>query len=602
MQIYIGHMDKRLNSTKKTQTGDWTTKGPIDVTLKEPTTIDKPLFLLQRVVYDKNGTKLYELKPSDNWIFVPDWGYYWIDQTIMSTNDLVTFVCHRDVLASGHDYLKSCEAYLSYCSDKEIAVDYQTMDDPRFGPDKFVDQTIDSLKDPYHEGKEDSSYTLIQDWLVDGPLDGSVLVSITGVNAGSLLYFMTPEQYVQMVHYVASNANITDMNLLAAAFLGTDWKACLNYAIYVPISLDKLNEVYTNSMQTILWGNVAVYMAEDIHYTASPFQCLVHTSNRGISFTSLAENDDYAFLKGPKYSTVILETPSSSQDISSEAFTINDYLYIKETMNLINGDYTMKVYASNYSVQGVPLAAVTEHLGVDITGISKSVQGTQELAAGIIKSAAKVAVVAGGAMMAAGAAHESAIAAAKSHNAGIASQASKYGLPTETYAKAEGLSMAARPSAASFIGGAGAGYATGILGNFSGGNCGAAGAAYSCGGGLTSYFCCETNGTDCGRKSFRILTSTTAPALIADEVGTYEAMAKFAKLNGYPCNKWAALADVADSSYVECVQLSVISTSDDGYEPSMPEFTLTPAEIGELNNLANTGIYLEDWAEEEPEE
>ena len=148
MQIYIGHMDKRLNSTKKTHTGEWTTKGPIEVTLKEPTTIDKPLFLLRRKVYDTDGTTLlYELQPSDNWIYVPDWGYYWIDQTIMSTNDLVTFVCHRDVLASGHDYLKSCEAYLSYCSDKEIAIDYQTMDDPRFGPDKFVDQTIDSLKD-----------------------------------------------------------------------------------------------------------------------------------------------------------------------------------------------------------------------------------------------------------------------------------------------------------------------------------------------------------------------------------------------------------------------------------------------------------------------
>lgn len=591
MQIYIGHMDKRINSTKKTHTGEWTTKGPIEVTLKEPTTIDKPLFLLRRKVYDTDGTTLlYELQPSDNWIYVPYWGYYWIDQTIMSTNDLVTFVCHRDVLASGHDYLKSCEAYLSYCSDKEIAVDYQTMDDPRFGPDKFVDQTIDSLKDKWHEHQEDESYTLIEDWLVDDPLDGSVLVSVTGVNAGSLLYFMTPEQYVQMVHYVASNSNISDMNLLAAAFLGTDWKACLNYAVYVPIKLDKLNAVYTNHMNTILWGNVAVYMADEIHYTASPFQCLVHTSNRGISFTSLAENEDYAFLKGPKYSTVILETPSSSQDISSEAFTINDYLYIKETMNLINGDYTMKVYASNYSVQGAPLAAVTEHLGIDITGISKSIQGTQELAASIIKGATKVAVMAGAAMFTAGASAAAAgdtMGAARGAGFGLGESA-KYELAN--YGK----------MAASNAGGIGA--ATGIIGNFTGGGCSPVGAAYSCGGGLTSYFCCETDGTDCGRKSFRVITTTAAPAIIADEVGTYEAMGKFAKLHGYPCNKWTALADVADGSYIEGVKLSVISTSNDQYEPSMPEFTLTPAEIGELNNYVNTGIYLDDWAEEEPEE
>lgn len=583
MQIYIGHMDKRLNSTKKTQTGNWTTKGPIEVRLKEPTTVDKPLFLLQRVVYDEHGAKLYELKPSDNWIYVPDWGYYWIDQTIMSTNDLVTFVCHRDVLASGHDYLKSCEAYLSYCSDKNIAVDYQTMDDPRFGPDKFVAQTVDNLKDTWHEGQSDSSYTLIRDWFVDGPLDGSVLVSLTGVNAGSLLYFMTPEQYVTLVHDAASGANISDMNTLATAFLGTDWKSCLNFAIYVPIKLDKLKTAYPNAMSTVLWGNVSVNMGEDIHYTGSPFQCLVHTCNRGISFTSLAENDDYAFLKGPKYSTVILETPSTSQDISSEAFTVNDYLYIKETMNLINGDYTMKVYASNYSVQGVPLAAVTEHLGVDITGISKTMQSTEELAAGIIKSATKVAVIAGGAMLTAGASAAAAgdtMGAARGAGFGVGESA-KYELAN--YGK----------MAASNAGGIG--MATGILGNFSGGGCSPTGAAYSCGGGLTSYFCAETDGSDCAKKSFRIVTTTTAPAIIADEYSTYEAMAKFAKLNGYPCNKWAALAEVEDGSYIECVKLSAISTSDDSYTPSMSTFTLTPAEIGELNSLANTGIYLEDW-------
>lgn len=588
MQIYIGHMDKRLNSTKKTQTGDWTTNnGPIEVRLKEPTTIDKPVFLLQRVVYDEHGAKLYELKPSDNWIYVPDWGYYWIDQTIMSTNELVTFVCHRDVLASGHDYLKSCEAYLSYCSDKEIAVDYQTMDDPRFGPDKFVAQTVDNLQDPYHEGQADESYMLIKDWFVDDPLSGSVLVSLTGVNAGSLLYFMTPEQYVQLVHYVAAGANISDMDVLAAAFLGTDWKACLNYAIYVPIALSKLNETYGNTISQVLWGNVPVSIGT-LHYTASPFQCLVHTSNRGITFTGLAENADYAFLKGPKYSSVILETPSSSQDISSEAFTVNDYLYIKETMNLINGDYTMKVYASNYSVQGVPLAAITEHLGVDITGISKSMQSSQELAAQIIKKATTVAVVAGAAMYTAGA---SAVAAGDTMGAARGAgfgfgESAKYELAN--YGK----------MAAANAGGVGA--TTGIIGQFMGGGCGAVGAAYSCGGGLTSYFGADTTGANVAKKNFRVITTTAAPAIIADEAGTYEAMAKFAKLHGYPCNKWAALADVADGSYIEGVKLSVVSTSDDQYTPSTSEFTLTPSEIGELNNFVNTGIYLEDW-ETEPD-
>lgn len=584
MQIYIGHMDKRLNSTKKTQTGDWTTKGPIEVRLKEPTTVDKPLFLLQRVVYDQNGNKIYELKPSDNWIYAPDWGYYWIDQVIMSTNELVTFVCHRDVLASGIDYLKKCEAYLSYCSDKEIATDYQTMDDPRFGPDKFVAQVIDNLQDKYHEGESDASYTLINDWLVDGPLDGTVAVNVTGVNCGSLTYFMTPEKYVELVKAAATGAGISDMNILASKFLGTDWKACLNYATYMPIKLSKVQAAYQNTLSQVVWGDVGCNLGEDIHYTTSPFQCVVHTSNRGISFTTIAEQPDYAFLKGPKYSTVILETPSASQDISSEAFTINDYLYIKETMNLLNGDYTIKVYASNYSVQGAPLAAITEHLGIDITGISKSIASSTELAAGIIKGITKAAVVAGGAMLTAGGA-----AVAAGDSAGAAMGAGFGAKGAMSYELANYGKMAAANAG-------GIGMASGIVGSFMGGGCSPVGAAYSCGGGLTSYFCIDTdNTTNNARKNFRVITTTAAPAIIADESGTYEAMGKFAKLNGYPCNKWAALADVEEGSYIECVKLSAISTSKENYTPSMPTFTLTPAELGELNNLANTGIYLEDW-------
>ena len=573
MQIYIGHMDKRLNSTKHTQTGEWTTKGPIEVRLKEPTTVDKPLFLLQRVVYDKNNNKIYELKPSDNWIYAPDWGYYWIDQVIMSTNELVTFVCHRDVLASGVDYLKSCEAYLSYCSDTKIATDYQTMDDERLGPDKFVGQQTTGLSDT-----QDGEFTMLRDWFVDDPNEGTVVVSLVGTSAGCLQWFLSLYQYYILLQGAASGAGVSTMDVMCSKFLGTDWRACLNYATYFPIKLSKVKEHFSGSTDsTILWGSVTCSMGEAIPYTLVPFSTLSHTSTRKINFPTLANKEDYAFLRGPKYSSVFFETSSGSQNISNEAFTVDDTVLIQEVVDLITGDYTLKVYANNYTRAGAPLGSVTEHLGIDVTGISKQLPNPVESFAGVLKAAAKVGVVAGGAMLTAGGA-----AVAAGDSAGAAMGAGFGAKGAASYELANYGKMAAANAG-------GIGMASGIIGSFMGGGASPVGQAHSHGGGVTSYFTCDHNANLDARQNFRFVVSTSAPALIADEAQTGNPVErpKFAKLHGYPCNKWTALSAVEDKSYIECVKLS----GGDGSH----KFTLTPAELGELNNLCNTGIYLEDW-------
>lgn len=590
MKIYIGHMDKRLNSTKHKQTGEWTTKGSIEVKLKEPTTIDKPVFLLQRVVYDKNGNVIYALKPSDNWIYVPTWGYYWIDQTIMSTNELVTFVCHRDVLASGTDYLKKCEAYLSYCSDKKIAVDYQTMDDPRLGPDKYIGAQTTGLSDTEGgedtpDDDEDGEWTMLGKWFVDDASKGTVVVSLVGTSAGCLQWFMSPYQYYQLLQAAASGAGVSTMDVMCSKFLGTDWRACLNYAIYMPVSLEKVNKYFPDSDSTILWGSVTCSLGDAIHYTLAPFAAASHTSVRTIAFPTLAGKSDYAFLRGPKYSSVFFETSSGSQEISSEAFTLDQKVLIQEVIDLINGDYTIKVYSNNYSRAGVPLGSVTEHLGVDVTGSSKMLPNPTEAVAGVLKAAAKVGVVAAGAMMTAGGA---AVAAGDSAGAAMGAGFGMKGAASYELANYGKMAMSSAN---------GIGMASGVIGAFSGGGASPVGQAHVHGGGITAYFTSDYLKNLDARANFRFVVSTSAPALIADEAQTGDPveLPKFAKLHGYPCNKWTALSKVAEGSYIECVKLSAVSTSDKDYKPEMPKFTLTPAELGELNNLLNTGVYLEDW-------
>lgn len=584
MNISIGHIDKRLNSTKRTAT--WDVEN-LDVKLKEPTDVKQPVFLIRRTALDDQGEVLYELDPANNYVYSPDWGYYWIDDIVYYTNELIELHCHRDVLATGHDYITSSEAYIKFCSDAKIAVDYKTMDDPRLGPDKFIGQEIDNLADVKTViGTEQK--TFLNEWFVNEVADGTVVVSLVGTGAGCLQWFMTPYQYYLLLAGAATGAGVNSIDVLVSKFLGSDWRACLNYATYMPLDINKLNDHFTSSDNNILWGSVQCSMGSDqIHYTLLPFTAYYKTTLRNIKFTKLAEKDGYQFLKGTKYSKVFLESPAGSQDISNDAFISGDDLYIQECIDFINGNYTMKVYLDNYTTAGVPLAAFTEQLGIDVTGISKQMPSSFEqfsgMVAGATKAAARVALFAGAGMIAAGnAAVASGNSAGAAYGAGFSGkEAIAYEMKNFAPASAKGAMMA-----------------SGIEGAFSGGAVAPSGAGCRTSGGITSYFTCDYQGTSNGKNNFRIVTSTAAPALIADEDITEDdpiEMPKWAAKHGYPCNKWSSLSKVAEGSYIETCALSMGDVSD-------PEFTLLPSEISELNSMLNSGIFLDEVnAAPEPE-
>lgn len=106
---FYTNFSKRLNSTKRPETGTGT---DITMTLKEPTSIIKPVFILTGYNLSYNYVK---------------WGnrYYFVDDIVIVHNNIAEYHCHVDVLASfkasiGNStqyILRSSRAYNGFIND-----------------------------------------------------------------------------------------------------------------------------------------------------------------------------------------------------------------------------------------------------------------------------------------------------------------------------------------------------------------------------------------------------------------------------------------------------------------------------------------------------
>lgn len=579
MKIYIGHIDKRLNSTQQKWT-DWATPDGIEVRLKEPTDIKAPTFLIQR---KSTG---YEYDHRHNYIGAP-WGFYYIDDVIFETNDLISISTHRDVLATGKDYLKKMSAYLSYCSDTAIASDHELMDDERLGPDIYAGSTELNLS----YTPTGNSPLLIEDWFVDSVGDGTVAATIMGYGSGPITWFMSLyEYYILCAGVSGEGPNISSTDILVSKFMGLSWKDALLSAVYMPFKLSAIENHFQATEQNLMWGSVQVTMPRPIHYTVNSFTANGRTRRRALDFIPLAEKSGYEFLKGARYTKVFLETPSGSFDISSDAFIDYSQVVCQESINLVNGEYTLKIYTSKgANTIGVPVGQVTEHLGYDVSGRVNTQKGAKSIGADIAIGAGKVAAVVGASMMTAGGA-----AVAAGETAGAARAAG--------FTHKEALQLELMSANKNMVGqNALMTMGSGIVGSFMGGNAGSVGKSCSNSGGITSYFTFNESDQPNSRTNFRIITTTHVPSLIYGEPTSPPPPAppspiapieypKFAALHGYPCNKWAALADVADGSYIQAVGASVGKV-----DQGEVTFTLYPSELSELNSMLNSGIYLDSW-------
>lgn len=546
MQIAVGKMKKRINSTKNTFDVVATLTG---VTFKEPTSMSKPVFLFHRVAgNNKNLDECNYLSGNGS--------FYWIDEIVYVTNDLVEIQCHRDVLATGQKYLRK-SVYLSYCSDEDTAKQNWMLYDERFGPDTSVENTEILLSD--------INGTIANKLLVETFGDGTFIVRCLIDNGGLIAWALTLNQFTEFYKAFIQSAP-SSLDDFTCKYFGNNWKECFASVLFVPIKTNELEALWQNH-DNMTVGRIQISSSE-AHYSSAPVAW--SASNVNIGITPPVAASDVKFIHGDKYTAVTFEYPGGSVDISSNEFIGMSSINVQETMNIIDGEYTANIYSTELREvspgvykwdKGEILAMVSTQLGYDITGMVQAGHNDHDM------------------MMDLG---------IKAFNSLPSIAAGAFSMGNELWH----YSLKDMAGAGKFAEG-GKQVGSGIQGAFCGAAASVSARSFKVGGGLTSYF--RIDGFDLNhdpiwsKDAFRICVSTSVPNIMAKGSADYDS---FCKENGYTCNKWIYLPYLPEGTYVMAVGASLGDLTPDTY--------LYPSEIAELNQWLNTGIYLEDWAQETP--
>ncbi len=543
MKIDIGHMDKRINSTKQTFTKTHTN---VEVRLKEPTSVINPTFILRNTF----GTNQYRFSSQTNYIYVPDWGYYWIMDIVYETNDIIKFVCARDVAATGKDYIKKVNAYVKYCSDAAIATNRGLLDDDRFGPELYLGSSYTNL----YTTPTGNTESLCSKLLTHNFGDGVVILTTIGLNAGIQRWIMDITGFVEvMVSLATEAAGASGVDQFTAKFFGSNWKDCILGATYLPVKKSELDAIFSATDQ-VLAGAITVTSGA-YHHTAVPSYGICNTFRRALPFIDICNKSNYAFLKSPKYTSVTFQYCGGTIDISNEALTDFSQVYVEESFDIITGDFSIKLYATNSDgIKGPMLGAIVDNLSADFSSALSYMPSTADQGLNMLTSLYKEGLTM------AGGATEVTLSPAK----------------VEKENKGEKLT-----------------FDTGIIGSFTSMNATPVGRSIGSKSCLATYFSNNLDGSN-ATDLYRIVSSTNVPAAFYDEptgpqtptsAVIYEA---FAKIYGWPCNKFVDLNDVRADNYIQCVGANAgnVTLTD-------IDWVLTTEELTKLNEMLNTGIYLE---------
>lgn len=584
MRIDIGHINKRINSTKTKFTKSYSN---VTVRLKEPTSVINPTFILKNTT--SNG---YKFSSSTNYIYVPDWGYYWIMDIVYLCNDVIEFVCARDVAATGKDYIKKVKAYVKYCSDLSISTEAGLLDDDRFGPDLYLGTAVENLATT----PLGNTPSLLDTLFTHNIDDGCIILDTIGKDIGLVHWCLDFHEFLEVMIAMATEAAGSTLDQITAAFFGDDWKSCVTGARYLPLKKTEVESwpIFVQEPAHVWAGSVEVTNAT-CKYTMSPIAGKRNTYRRPIPFIDICKKSHYEFLRGPKYTSVIFQYTGGSIDISNECLTDYSQIYVEETI-LITGDFSIKIYGTDVSGDKGPLlGAICENLSTDISSALSYTQSSADqglnLVTNVLKSSLQNGATGLGVSMTPSSITSSVTETGPSEKV---SETAKGGYSIVNSAGSRTMSTTKTYDSKVDIG-------SGIIGAFTNTGASPVGRAVSAQTSLASYFTYDLNNSTSATDTYRIVSSTNVPEAFYDEptgpqtptsAVRYEA---FGKMYGFPCNKYVDLKYIHNEDFVQCVGANCgnVNTSD-------ITWTLTTYELTKLNEMLNTGIYLEDWERETP--
>lgn len=575
MNIDIGRMSKRINSTKRTFTKDF---NDVNVKLKKGTSVTKPVFMLYN---RENNTYKYNVKHC-NYISCT-WGYYWIDDIVYAdSQEVIYFYCHRDVLATGReDYIKPCTAYIKYLFNDQTS---QPIDDPRFGPDLYLDTNVYNL----HLIGTDNIFDRFAVDIDDMTVFMICKAAGTGSLGGQIGYAMSWNEFNDFMKKWADSFNSNTLDdFIGKNVFGTSYRDCVTSVYLSPLKWSYVLAQYSSSLiNNILIGTCSITTSEGVVAFINP----VYVSYGMMSYNfstllpDLVKKYGYEWLKGPKYMTTVLNTPAGAVDISSEIFTDSTALAFSVAFEWFSGELVLKVYTRNTNPPEFNnlIGVARCKYGMDLMSYLAYTPGPGDGLGNLVtwgaKSFAKL---------------------------GAAAFAANMNAPTEASTGLTGDALAQKQAEyQSSVNSQMISTGTGIIGEFPIGDAGKTAGSIPLGGTGIAELYCVGDSAQAVRPiyptAFNILVSCMIPAAFKDEptgaqTSAYaECYKAFAKKHGYPYNQVKTISDFTKDAdrYIECVGADVGYVDDGGTEPTF-SYYLTPSEIAEINNFMNTGFFYE---------
>lgn len=595
MQIQVGFIKKRVNSTKRTMEVLFTT----DAILKEPTSAQSPVLLLK---IPENMLR------QPNYLYISVFAsHYWIDSITYTTNDLYELHCHRDALATFSHLINHTKALVKY-GDEDHWSKY--LDDPRLSPDvTYSKQTINhafSINDMH-----------------DKRLGTVALTVITYVNlteSGIMTYLLLPDQYVEAMRGLntvydevgdifSGGGNPLDIlcsieSTLISKLGGSD--DATNFilsATWLPFDINRLKDALIDSGQTVyvyeegfinLCG-IQPSITGNCYGMLTRLGGLVHNKLYDVLHKTTAmpkhpAGNDLPFLNSRKYLDAMLITPSGSTEINATNLCMTaDLLTYDWCVSYLNGDWAFALYqviedpdyAGNVYTGGDLVALESGNLGSNMAMFSA--QGNNMIGTAISAglSIANNAINVGSSI--------GAVDAKKEAIASYQQQLAETVIKRRENPDAD-IKNPAKPTSSG----------SGITGNFNLGlglpvrSPSISGATGIVGGIISND------------HMFRIVTSHSWPSILntdpdsePDSTTALERYKNFCTIYGYPCGQFLELGDITKDSYIECVGADVSNASIGTILGLESESICQPTyeEIASINSYLNTGIYFEDKVE-----
>lgn len=536
--VRFGFTTKRVNSTRNSYGSAGTT---LSCRLKEPTSIYNPVFEVQGL----SGTNF-------NYCNMGDY-YYWIDDIVHTTNNIVEVHCHLDPYGTWRDVIKNRgKGFVQFCGDDTYW--NKRCDDIRLFPEQMLyESEVTGFKGTTFDGFP-SSVTF-------NTTAGTVILKCMSYYAddGGMYYYAMSFKCLRTMFAdledVFDQEGDFDFDEFAqktvCSFGGTgSWVDNIIGVIWLPISLSTYASIGTQLSQYIYIGGIecnipsgeTVYAITGINYQI--------TQKQITKYWETVQND-LPFSKTARWTMMQLVYPGGSQAVDMSMIKDDTPLYWNSCIDLMSGEWCGKLKAGEYD--GAPVvASVSGCMALDIAGLLATRGNNEGIAAMGIGAALGLL---GGAAM------------------GLMSGGSGFALATGVL---EGAAQGA-------IAGGGVGGAFYNMGlktpQLSGG----------LGNGGVGFCCVKPEGASVPPivGKFHLNTSVFLPAAYANDLaGAGQQYIDFCDQQGYPCNKFLEFKDIADGAYVKCVNVSFLGAS---------SLTSIPYQyITQINSALNTtGLYLE---------